>query len=136
MSTADKIRWGRIVIAGILIEVALIVLTIPLFMLAGVEAVVPVIAPLCFIAGFVVCWWLLRRVLSHRILHGFLAGMVATALYLGLILGQYGSLTPVIEMYGGFLFALANGLRILGAVAGGWFAQRSFGDVDRIPMPQ
>jgi uncharacterized metal-binding protein len=79
---------------------------------------------------------LFRRVASRQILHGFLAGAVATLLYLGLILGQYRSLAPVIEMYGLFMFVLANGLRILGAVAGGWHAQRSFGDVDRIPMPE
>jgi hypothetical protein len=51
--------------------------------------------------------------------------MVGTAVYLGLVLGSSGwSLTPVIEFYGLFLFLLANGLRLLGGVAGGFFAQR------------
>ena len=131
--SAARIHWGRIVVGGILIEVALIALTLPIFLFADMQVVLAIIAPTCFVVAFAISWWLLRRVRSRAALHGFLIGIVATVIYLALVFGQFGSLKPVIEMYGPFLFVLGNGLRILGAVAGGVFAQRSLGYVDRIP---
>ena len=50
--------------------------------------------------------------------HGLLAGIVATSIYVGLNLGQNGTLTPAIEIYGLPLFVIVNGLRIVGSVAG------------------
>jgi hypothetical protein len=59
-----------------------------------------------------------RKVESHLALHGFLTALVATAMYLALIFGQFGSLGPTSQRYGAFQFALANVLRIVGGVAG------------------
>ena len=50
--------------------------------------------------------------------------MIATAIYLGLVFAS-GSLTQVFELYGPFVFLLANGLRLLGGIAGGVFAQKT-----------
>src|SRR5687768_6036330 len=121
----DGIRWGRVLLGGFLVELALILLSIPMFLFAGIEFVLVVIAPLCFIVAFLVSWWVLRRVPSRGALHGLLIGVVTTVIYLGLNFAMSGSLAPIIEMYGPLLFFIANGLRVAGAIAGGAFAQRS-----------
>ena len=118
-------NWGRIVIGGLLIEVVLIAATLPLAIAGKTDDVVALAVPGCFIAAFLVAWWLLRKVTSHHAVQGLLMAAVGTVIYLGLVLGSSGwSLTPVIELYGLFLFLLANGLRLLGGVAGGLLAQR------------
>lgn len=119
-------NWGRIVIGGLLIEVVLTAATVPLAIANKMDDVVALAVPGCFIAAFLVAWWLLRKVTSHHAVQGLLMAAVGTAIYLGLVLGSSGwSLTPVIELYGLFLFLLANGLRLLGGVTGGLLAQRS-----------
>ena len=118
-------NWGRIVIGGLLIEVVLTAATLPLAIANKMDDVVTLAVPGCFIAAFLVAWWLLRKVTSRHAVQGLLMAAVGTAIYLGLVLGSSGwSLTPVIELYGLFLFLLANGLRLLGGVAGGLVAQR------------
>ena len=134
MSASNGIRWGRVLLGGFLVELALTLLSMPLFLLGGFEAVLVVIAPLCFIVAFLVSWWILRRAPSRGALHGFLIGVVTTVIYLGLNFAMSGSLGQIIEMYGPLLFFLANGLRVAGAIAGGAFAQRSVSEAHRIPM--
>jgi len=119
-------NWGRIVIGGVLIEVVLIAATVPLAIANKMDDVVAVAVPGCFIAAFLVAWWLLRKVTSQHAVQGLLMAGVGTAIYFALVLGTSGwSLTPVIEMYGPSMFVLANGLRLLGGLAGGAFAQRA-----------
>jgi putative membrane protein (TIGR04086 family) len=113
-----SIRWGRVIVGGILVEVLLIAATIPIVMFSRIEDFLNYVPIACLVAGFVIGWWTARRVESQRLLHGFLVGLIATLIYFALNLGSSGSLTPVIEMYGPFLFYLSNGLRIVGCVAG------------------
>ena len=135
MSATNRIRWGRVLLGGFLVELVLILLSIPMFLLVGIEGVLVVIAPLCFIVAFAVSWWILRKVPSSGALHGLLIGLVTTVIYLGLNVAQFGSIMPVVEMYGPFMFVLANGLRVAGAIAGGAFAERSLRNTQRVPMP-
>jgi hypothetical protein len=124
------IRWGRIVIGGVLIEVALIVAAVPLlgfvanpfapgaqgsgnFTIFFVSVTVA-----CFVAGAIVGWWVARPLSSRFVLHGALTGIVATAIYLGICSIPPTTIAAVVAGYGPFWFFLANGLRIVGASMG------------------
>jgi hypothetical protein len=124
------IRWGRIVIGGVLIEVALIVAAVPLlgfvanpfapgaqgsgnFTIFFVSVTVA-----CFVAGAIVGWWVARPLSSRFVLHGALTGIVATAIYLGICSIPPTTIAAVVAGYGPFWFLLANGLRIVGASMG------------------
>jgi hypothetical protein len=124
MSKQGGIRWGRVLLGGFLVEVVLFAITIPVFLLAGTQGIMAMVVPALFIVDFLFGYWVARKVQAHFALHGLLVGVVATLLYLGLNLAMSGSLTPVLEMYGSFLFLLANGARLLGATLGAVLAQK------------
>ncbi len=119
-----KIYWLRIVAAAFLLELALVAVTIPLLAVVSMQLVVPYVAPLCAVVGFPFGWWSARKSQSGFALHGTLVGIVATVIYLGLILGQNDSLKPAIDVYGPFLFFLANTAKIAGCIAGAFACGR------------
>ena len=132
----DGIRWGRIVIAAVLLEVAITAVVLPFGLIYGnplsadpsqrgnttpyfVSAAVG-----CAVLGFVFGRWAASRAGSRFGLHGLLVGVVAMTLYIGL-----GSLTPgglpaVVAAYGLALYVLFNLLRTLGCWAGGLYQGR------------
>jgi hypothetical protein len=113
-----KIYWMRVIAAAFLVELVLVALTIPVLSLFTMQAFVPYVPPLCAIVGFPFGWWAARKAQTGFVTHGTLVGIVATLIYLGLIIGQAGSLRPAIDVYGPFLFLLANAAKILGCIAG------------------
>jgi hypothetical protein len=119
-----KIHWIRVIVAAVLFEVALIALTIPVTMLFGMEAFVPFVPGTVFVVGLPFGVWAVRKTKSGFVLHGALVGIVATVIYLALIVAQFGSLTPAIELYGPLLFFLANALKIGGCIAGAYAGAR------------
>jgi hypothetical protein len=126
----QRIHWARVVVAGILIEVVLIAMTIPLVAVFGEQfmaerAFLVGVPILVFVVGFLFGWWLGRKV-PRPMLHGLLAGIVATVIYLGLILASSGSLEPAIAVYGLPLFVFANGMRIAGCIIGGAAGARGY----------
>jgi hypothetical protein len=129
-------RWGRIVIGAVLIEVALIVAAVPLlgfvanpfapgaqgsgdFTLFFVTVTVA-----CFVAGSLVGWWVARPLSSQFVLHGALTGIIATGIYLGICSIPPTTIAAVVAGYGPFWFLLANGLRIVGASLGAGYEGR------------
>lgn len=126
-----RIRWGRIVLAAVLLEVAITAVVLPFGMMYGnplsadpgargnttpyfVSAAVG-----CAVLGFFFGRWVASKAGSRFALHGLLLGLTAMALYIGL-----GSLTPgglpaLITAYGPGLYMLFNVLRTLGCWAGG-----------------
>ena len=52
-----------------------------------------------FAAAFVIVLWLGRGIHSHVVLHGFLMGLAATLLYLGLVAGS-GQMSSALAAYG------------------------------------
>ena len=72
----------------------------------------------CFAAAFVVALGLGKGVTDRVILHGLLMGVVATLLYVGLVIGS-GQLSSALAAYGPITFVVLNGVRIVGAVLGG-----------------
>jgi hypothetical protein len=124
MGKPDGIRWGRVLFGGFLVEVTLFAITIPVFLFAGTDGILVMVVPALFVVDFLFGYWVARKVQSHLALHGLLVGVVATLIYLGLNLAMSGSLIPILEMYGPFLFLLANASRLLGATLGGVLAQK------------
>ena len=111
--------WGRIIAGAILLELALIVVFVPLLAIYDIATLGPYVAAGCVVFGFAFGWWTVRKVRSRRLLHATLVGVVATLIYLGLCATQPGGIATVAAAYGTTLFVLGNGLRILGAAAGG-----------------
>ena len=129
-----RLRWGRIVLAALLLEVALLVLLVPLMQVidhpfSGVANgdytvfffAVPVA---CVVVGFGAGLWTARGVTNRPVLQAGLTGVVATVMYLGLCAAQPGGIAAVAAGYGLLPFVALNGLRIVSAAAGGAFARR------------
>lgn len=125
MSEAStKLRWGWIVLGAILLEVALIVLFIPMLRFTDISKIAPFAGVGTFGLGFLISWWIVRKVPGRRVLHATLIGVLATVIYVGLCMTSPDGIASVVAMYGPFLFFFGNGLRIVGCAAGG-FAYRS-----------
>jgi hypothetical protein len=110
-----KIQWIRVLLGGFLIEIMLAVVLIGGFAAAGVDLQKDIsalsstiIGVVCFAAAFLVSFWLGRGIRSDLVLHGFLIGLVATVLYLGLVAGS-GQMPTALAAYGPATFAILNG---------------------------
>lgn len=120
-----KLNWPRVLLGGFLIEVVLAVVLIGGFAAAGVDIATGVsmmsaliIGVGCFATGFLIVLWLGREIQGHLVLHGFLMGLVATLLYVGLVVGS-GQMSSALAAYGPLTFAVVNAARLAGALAGG-----------------
>src|SRR5687767_862517 len=94
----SSLRWGRIVLGGLLAELLLIAAVIPLRMAGSSEAAITVLAVAGSFLVFVpVAWWLGRR-LTRPLVHGVLMGAVAAALYMivGALAQQFDPNAPPI----------------------------------------
>jgi hypothetical protein len=121
LQDAAKLRWGWIFVCAVLLEVALILLFVPILMYMDVSGIAPYAGIGAFGLGFLVSWWVVRRVPERRILHGALIGIVATIIYVGLCMANPSGIASVVAAYGPVLFVVGNGLRIVGTTAGAWF---------------
>jgi hypothetical protein len=120
----NQIRWLRVVIGAFLVEVGLVVTTVPLLLLIGEQVFVTAVPVACLVVPFVVAWFATRRLPAARLLHGVAIGTVATLMYFALVLGT-ASIAEAAAAYGVPLFIVVNALRILSAAAGGYAAERS-----------
>ena len=133
-----RLHWGRIVLAALLLEALLIAVLIPIGEIGGSPfalneasrlrdpTIFFVSVPIaCFVLGYVVTMWVVRKLAARFMLHGALIGVLATVLYLGMAGAQPGGLGAVSAAYGDVLFSLVQGLRIAGCVAGGAHVARS-----------
>jgi len=125
-----RIQWLRVLLGGLLIEVILVVVLIGGFAAAGVDlsqnislGSSAIIGVSCFVAAFLVVMWLGKGIANQIVLHGVLMGVVATVLYLGLVVGS-GQLSTALAAYGPLTFVVVNGVRIVGAVLGGVVTER------------
>jgi putative membrane protein (TIGR04086 family) len=108
------IHWGRILLGGLLAEVALILAIVPLGLRLGENFLHYTAPPGSFIFCFLAALWVCRRVESHFILQGALVGVVAALIYVGLTRAQPEPLA----------YLLAHALKLAGGACGGFFAQR------------
>lgn len=120
-----KIHWARILLAGFLIELILGVVLIGGFALAGrplgdnIPASSSIIIGIgCFVVALLVTLWLGRKIQNRLVLHGFLIGLWATIIYVGLVTAG-GAMKTALQGYGPFTFVTLNVVRIIGAIVGG-----------------
>jgi len=124
-----RIHWLRVLLGGFLIEVVLAAVLLGGFAAAGVDLAkgisttsALIIGVGCFVAAFLVVLGLCRGI-EGAVLNGFLMGLVATLLYLGLVAGS-GQMSTALAEYGPATFVLVNAVRIVGAVCGGLACER------------
>jgi hypothetical protein len=115
------LRWGWIIGGAFILEITLIILFIPMLQFMDVSQIAPYAGIATFGLGFIVSWWVVRKVPGRRILHGTLIGVLATIIYVGLCMANPDGIASVVAMYGTVLFVVGNGLRIVGTAAGAWF---------------
>src|SRR5262245_54244371 len=109
-----QIRWGWVLVGGFVAELALF-LFVPIQLLpGGPTLLLYLVVPLCLLATGIAGWWIARKATSARVLHGALVGAVAFAIYLAL---TWTVALPAV-------YVVANYLKIVGGMAGGWYADR------------
>ena len=119
-----KIHWGRIVVGAIALELALIIVFVPLLSRVDMSILAPIIGVGCFVFAFAWGWWVVRRIQGRYVFHATATGVLATLMYLGLCLANPdGGIRAVVAMYGPIYFVFGNMLRILGCAAGGYIYQ-------------
>jgi hypothetical protein len=120
----SQVRWLRVVVAAFLIEVALIVFTLPFILIVAEAVVYKAIVPVaCVVVPFVVTFIATRPLPAARALNGFVTGVVATVMYFALVVSA-SSIAEASMVYGLPLFFGVNLLRIASASAGGYAADR------------
>jgi hypothetical protein len=118
-----SIHWRRIVLGALLLEVVLFTVLVPIGFVSTTVFLVAV--PIgCFVFGYVVTRWVLRTLSSGLLLHGTLVGVVATAMYFGLVFMQSDGLSSAILVYGAPLLWFSQAMRIAGCVTGALHNQR------------
>jgi putative membrane protein (TIGR04086 family) len=118
-----KIQWGRVLNAGLIAEI-LLLLVYQLVVLRygrGNASTVTVVVG-CFVFMLVGALWVGRKIESRFILHGFLVGVVAIVYYVirslpDVLAGQYPMNYWLAAVYG-------HTPKLLGGIAGGFLARR------------
>ena len=108
------IHWIRILLGGLLAEVALILAIVPLGLRLGDNFLHYAAPPGSFLMCFLGALWVGRRVESRFILHGTLVGVVAALIYVALTRAQPEP----------FVYIVAHVLKLMGGACGGFVAQR------------
>ena len=112
--SSTTIHWGRILLGGLLAELALILAIVPLGLRLG-DNFLHYAAPLgSFLMCFLGALWVCRQVKCHFILHGTLVGVVAALIYIALTRAQPEP----------FAYIVAHALKLAGGACGGFVAQR------------
>ena len=118
-----NIHWRRVVLGALLLEIVLFTVLVPISFVSTTLFLVAV--PIgCFVFGYLVTRRLLRTLSSGLLLHGILVGVVATAVYFGLVFMQPDGLSSAIAVYGVPLFWFSQAMRIAGCVTGALHDQR------------
>jgi uncharacterized membrane protein HdeD (DUF308 family) len=109
------LHWGRVIIGGVLAELAVFAVVFPVLHFFGQQAFLVSILVASAVMPFLFAMWVARRVESHWALHGLLVGTVAIILYLVVAWGRSEPL----------LYIIAHGLKLVGGLSGGvWAARR------------
>jgi hypothetical protein len=109
-----SIQWGRVLLAGFVMELVLVAIAAPLFLSGVGRVLIYVVPPAAFIATFAVTVWLGRKITSKFVLHGVLIGIVGTLMYVGLTRAE-----PEPWQY-----LVAHALKVVGGAAGGMVLAR------------
>ena len=123
MTHTASLRWGRIIGGGLLGELLLVLMVIPLYAAASSDTVITWAAVLGSFVMFVPVGWWLTRTLPRRILHGALMGAAAAAIYMlvGFASQVFVADAPAVPL----IYYAAHVLKMAGGATGGWLSQRS-----------
>lgn len=122
-------RWLRTILGGILAEMLVLVMILPVAYAVGFDlstgdpASVPpalnaAIVVASFVAPLLLTQWVARRLTSQFLLHGFLVGFTAFAVYM-IPMTLSGESQPLV-------YWLAHAMKILGGAVGGAIAARRY----------
>jgi hypothetical protein len=127
-TAAPRLRWGRGLIAAIVVEIVLIAATIALYASLGETDAPPVldlVIPPAALILFVPAGYWCGRGTSAPVLNGFVAGLWGIALYVALTLIAQGAVADFdFESSVRPAYLLAHGLKVVGGVIGGWLLLR------------
>ncbi len=110
-----SLRWSRILIAAVLLELVLFVIAAALYPLPHGETVLLyVIPPACLAVSTYFGFWAARTAQHRPVLHGALVGIIAAVVYVALTWKQTLPMVYVVSHF----------LKIIGGTLGGAFARR------------
>jgi hypothetical protein len=112
VASSLKIHWVRVLIAGVLAEVAVFLVVFPTLHFFGQQAFLVSILIASAMMPFLFALWVGRHIDSRFVLHGAFVGLVAALFYVALTRGQ-----PEPQLY-----LIAHGLKVIGGAAGGFVA--------------
>jgi hypothetical protein len=128
------VRWGRLIAAALLLEIAITAVAVPVGAVFGspmpsepgaptgdTTVYYAVVALACFVLGALFGAWAVRRSSSGFALQGLLLGVIAMAIYFGLCSLAPGGLAGVVAAYGLGAFVTFNALRTAGTIAGAMY---------------
>lgn len=124
---AEGIRWGRALLAAVLVEVLLGIVATPVTLLSStpVSTLNLLVPPLSFVVAMLVVAWLFSRA-ERPVANGVATGLMGVLLYVVLALLAW-QLAPERMNPSDALAApniAAYLLKIAGCIAGGWWAGR------------
>jgi putative membrane protein (TIGR04086 family) len=114
MSNSAAFHWVRVLIGGLMAELAVFVAVIPVYLTFGEHSLLFAAPAASLVTCFLFAFWVGRVLDSRFVLHGALVGVVAALLYVGLTRARP---EPV-------AYLIAHALKILGGAAGGFVAGR------------
>jgi putative membrane protein (TIGR04086 family) len=120
-----SVRWLRVVLAGFLAEVALIVVAVPLYFLPDRTAALNYgIPPASFLMLIPFGWWAARGAPRSHVLNGLLAGLAGVVIYV--CLTAIGAAVTHTDFSASLrpAYLLAHALKLAGGAIGGWLAAR------------
>jgi hypothetical protein len=118
---AAGIRWGRVVVAGLLIEVVLMAVAVPFFAAGQPETVSAIIVPATLVAAALCGAWAARGT-ARPVLNGTLAGVAAFTVYVliaaaGMLAApEQADLRTVLSP----AYLASHVFKVLGGTLGGW----------------
>lgn len=108
------IYWGRVVGGALLLELILFAVLLPIGALSQTLFLIAVPVG-AFVFGYLVSWSMFRMRRSAVWLNSALLGLLATAIYLSIVVASTG-IGAAIAAYGLALFVFSNAMRIAGCL--------------------
>jgi len=122
------IRWWRVIGGGLLIELALMVVSVPLVGMGRAEELQLIVPPLTLPVAFLTGLWVALRAV-RPVLNAALAGAIAIPVY-GAIVVVAMLVAPGVSDTSAALspaYLTTHAFKVLGAAAGGWWTARRRG---------
>jgi putative membrane protein (TIGR04086 family) len=105
-----SIRWGWVLLGGLVAELLIFAIAIPIAIFAGERSLLYTAPTASLIATFVCGCVVAKKATQHQMLHGILVGAAAMVIYVAMSLGRPEPLAYVI----------AHALKVVGGAAGGY----------------